>query len=130
DLADPEPPGAGQNGDEPVQLPVDEDFLEDLGPVALESAIMVMQRGAGQTADHPVEDPAREDLVPGVVPGALPAADDVEPLPPFEQFEEPGDLPRVVLQVGVEGEDDRAPGAAEPGGQGRGLAEVPAEAEG
>ena len=50
--------------------------------------------------------------------------------PCVELVEEAGDLGGVVLEVGVEGEDDVASGGLEAGGEGGGLAEVAAEADG
>ena len=65
--------------------------------------------------------------MPGVVPDLLVAADEVEPL--VELLDEPPDLGRVVLQVGVHRENDFTLGRPEPGGQGRRLPAVPSEPE-
>ena len=125
DLGDLEASLVGQDGDEAVELAVERDLVEDLAAIGLEAAVVVVELAAGQAADEPVEDPAGADLVPGVVPGPLPAADDVVPF--VELGQEPGDLGRVVLEVAVEGEDDRALRRPEARRERRGLAEVAAE---
>ena len=68
-----------------------------------------------------------QTLCQGSCRDLLPAADHVEALGQGRQ--EARDLVRVVLQVGVEGEDDLAAGGAEAGRQRGRLAEVAAEAD-
>src|SRR5262249_14299113 len=127
DLADLVAARGRQHRDEPVQLAVEPDLAEDLGPVAFHGAIVVVQVKPGEPAGPAVEDLARPDLVPGVVADLLPAADHVEAA--VQGGEEAGDLLRVVLQVGVEGEDDVAAGGPEAGRERGGLAEVAPEAD-
>src|SRR5262249_38839382 len=133
DLTDAEAAGGGEDGDEAVQLAVELDLAKDLGAVALHAAVVIVQLDISQPAHHAVEDPAGEDLVPGVTPDPLPPGDDVERLAVLaaliESGEEARDLRRVVLEVGVEREDDLTPGGTEARRQGRGLAEVSAEAQ-
>ena len=61
------------------------------------------------------------------MPDLLPAADHVEVV--LHLGQEPGDLVRIVLEVGVEGHHQLAAGLGEAGAQGRRLAEVAAEAD-
>ena len=68
-----------------------------------------------------------QDLVPRIVADLLPAADAVEPFVDLGQ--EAGDLARVVLQVGVERDDQVAAGGVEAGREGGRLAEIAAEAD-
>ena len=53
DLADAEAARRRQHGDEAVQLAVEPDLAEDLGPVAFHAAVVVVQPDAGQPADQP-----------------------------------------------------------------------------
>ncbi len=46
DLADAEAAGVGQHRDEPVQLAVDADLVEDLAAIGLEAAVVVVQPGS------------------------------------------------------------------------------------
>jgi hypothetical protein len=66
-------------------------------------------------------------LSSGVVALLLPAGDEVGA--GLDAGDEVGDHGGVVLEVGVEGEDDLAAHALEAGGEGRGLAEVAAEVD-
>src|SRR5207247_981093 len=71
DLADLEAARGREDRYEAVQFAVEADFAEDLGPVALHAAVVVVQADAGEPADHAVEDFAGEGLVPGVEAGFL-----------------------------------------------------------
>ena len=126
DFADAVSAAGGQHGHEAVQLAVEPHFAQHLAAVALHAAVVVVQFHARQAADHGVEDPRRQDLVPGIVADLLPAADDVEIV--FHGGQEPRDLVRIVLQVGVERHDHLAADQGEAGAQGGRLAEVAAEA--
>src|SRR5207244_2424624 len=46
----------GEHRDEAVQLAVEAQILEDLGPVSLQAAVEVVQPQARDAARHPVED--------------------------------------------------------------------------
>ena len=111
---------------EPMHLAVEADFLQDHGAVRLQSAPVVVELDSGQTADQPVGDAARQLPHHGrVAAPPAPAADDVEAT--TERLDEPGDVGRVVLSVGVQRKDDVSPREIEPGGHGRGLSEIPAQ---
>ncbi len=64
--------------------------------------------------------------MPRIVADLLPAAHDVAV--PFHHGEQPGDFARVVLQIGVEGDNEFAAGGAETGAERGRLAEIAAEA--
>src|SRR5262249_15486995 len=106
---------------------IETDLAEDLRSVALHAAVVVVQPDARETADEPVEDPARQHLVPRIITFALPTADDV--VLGGEGIQKAGDLGRVILQVGVHGEDGIAASVGETGGEGGRLAEVAAKAD-
>jgi hypothetical protein len=83
-----------------------------------------------QTRDaprHPVEDLRRDTPGERVAAPCLPAADQVEPL--VQLREQARNLGRVVLEVGVDGDDDVAVGVCEAGRERRRLAEVLAQAD-
>ena len=126
DLAHLPAAGGGQHGHEAMQLAVEAHFVEDFAAVALEAAVVVVQLHAGQPADEPVEDARRADLVPRIVADLLPAADAVEAAVDLGQ--EAGDFARIVLQVGIERDDQFARGRVKTGRESRRLAEIAAEA--
>jgi hypothetical protein len=109
-----------------VHLAVEAGALHHLRPVGLQGAAVVVDRGAGDPADQPVGghrgEAARDHLVLAVPP---PAADDVAAL--VEGREQQSEIPRVVLQVAVQGNDGQTPGAVEAGLEGRRLPVVAAE---
>src|SRR4029079_10841596 len=107
---------------------VDGDLGQDLPAVRLEAAVEVMEVDLGEAAGHPVEQERGEPLARRILPALLPAGDEVEVLL-LEDGEEAGDLLRVVLEVTIHGDDDRAARVVEAGAQGRGLAEVAAQAD-
>ena len=98
----------GERRDEAVELPVQADLLHHLPPVDLEARVEVVEPDAGQAARDPVEEPGRPGLGPRVLAVLLPARHEVEPV--LEAGEELRDLGGIVLEVGVEGDDDRPPG--------------------
>ena len=110
DLGDGEPLHLDERRQEPVH-PVEE--LQVLDALASERAIGaagVTDRVVRQLVPHPVRDARRRDAdraVSLISRRGPRAADTVEPL---EGFEEPGEIARVVLQVGVEGDQVRAAG--------------------
>ena len=125
-LAHAETAGGGQHRHEAVQFAVQPHLGEHLAAITFHAAVVVVQTDAGEPADQPVEDARGQHLVPGIVAHLLPAADDVAVS--FHRGQEPRDLARVVLQVGVERHDQFAAGGAEAGAQRRRLAEIPAKA--
>ena len=119
------PAGNGRN--EAVQLAVEPDVLQHFVAVGFERAAIVVQGDAGDTGDERVGDARRQSARErGILTLHAPAADHVVAFANFG--EQQADVGRVVLQIGVNGHDDRAARAVEAGGEGRGLAEVAAEA--
>src|SRR5690606_31533407 len=116
-----------QQRDVAVELAVDADAADDLGPVRLDAAVEVVERDAREPAGDGVEEPARDRLFQRVVPLPLPAGDEVGA--GFELLDHGRELGGVVLEVGVEGGDVAAAGAGEAGGERGALSVVAPEAD-
>ena len=67
DFRDPKAASVSQDRDKPVQLAIDADLPQDLFPVNLEPAIMIVQATATHSADHPVEEAAGVNFVPRIM---------------------------------------------------------------
>lgn len=117
---------AQQGGKEAVHAGEDGQVLEKGSAEGLERAAGVDDRLVGDPVAHAVGDARRDPAHPVVLPPLPHAADDVEAV---DLGEEPRDVRRVVLQVGVQGDDDLAAGVAEAGVHRRRLAAVPALVE-
>ena len=124
-LGDPEAAPGGERRDEAMELPVEPELLDHLAPVDLEARVEVVEPDAGQEAGDPVEQPGRPGLGPRVLTLLLPARYQVEAV--LEAGEELRHLGGIVLEVGVQGDDDVSLRLAEAHGQGGGLAEVASE---
>jgi len=124
-LAHTKPTGLGQNRHKAVQLAVQPHLVEHLAAIALHAAVVIVEDDPGRDPHHPVERPRRQHLGPGIVADLLPAADHVHAL--VHSGQEAGDFVGVVLEVGVQGEDQLAAGVGKPSAQGRRLPEVAAE---
>ena len=81
----------------------------------------------GGRGDDPVGEPRGDPLGDRVAAVLAPSADHVVSL--VELGDEPRDVGGIVLQVAVGRDDDLAAGVVEAGGEGGGLAEVPAQAQ-
>ena len=111
-----------------MHLAVEADVGDDLAAVGLERAAVVAEPDLGDPADEPVGELRRQPL--GEIPVLAllpPAADDVVSFADLGH-EERG-VGRVVLEVGVEGDDDLAVRVVESGRQGGRLPEVLPEAD-
>ena len=126
-FADAKAAGGGQHGHEAVQFAVELHLVEDLAPIALHAAVVVVQTTPVSRADQPVEQPRRPDLVPGIVADLLPTADDVAVF--LHLGQEAGISCGIVLKIGVEGHDQFAPRRGETGVQGGRFAEIAAKAD-
>ena len=93
----------------------------------LQRAAGVGDRPAGHGRAHGVADLGRDALHEAVLALGPPAADHVRA--GAVSRKKARDVGRVVLQVGVHGDDDPAPGGLEAGLEGRGLAAVGGEGE-
>ena len=116
-----------QNRNKAVQLAVETNLAGHLGPEEFQSAVMIMELEPHNGADRRVEDPAGVDLVPRIEPPSLPAIDDVETLAELRQH--PRNLSRVVLQIGVDHEDQIALGRTQTGCERGRFAEIATEAD-
>jgi hypothetical protein len=100
------------------------DAPQEFGAVDAQSAAGVGNGVARQPVAHAAGEARGRPAQPGVLPVGSDAADHVAVVEILQTIEEPGDVRRVVLQVGVEGDDDAAAGRAEARGQRRRLAGV------
>jgi len=110
-----------------VELAVDVELLHDLAAVGLETTVVIVKAHPCRSAHGGVPDAARQHFVPRVVAPALPSAHQVAAA--IQGLQEAGDLRRVILEIGVHRDDDFPAGSPEARIEGRGLAEVPAEAD-
>jgi molybdopterin molybdotransferase len=124
-LGDPEAAVVREHRQEPVQLAVDPQPVQHLGPVRLEPTVEVVQPQTRDAARRGVEDPREGTPEPGIPALCLPAGDEVEAL--VELRQKARNLGRIVLEVGVDGHDGVAARVREPGRKRGGLAEVPAQ---
>jgi hypothetical protein len=107
---------AGEQGDAP----------QEFSAVGAQGAAGVGDRFARQPVAYAAGDARGDPAKPGVLPFGAHAADHIVTV---QTVEKPGNVRRVVLQVGVEGDDEAAAGRAEACGQGRRLARVAAQAD-
>ncbi len=115
----------GQRGYEAMKLALQPDLVHDVGAVGLQAAVVIVQAHARRPAHDGVEHATRYEAPPGIVAFTLPAAHQIVALVEYRQ--QPRQLCRIVLQVGVHRHDGSALRCAEAGGQGGRLAEVPAQ---
>ncbi len=125
DLRDARAGLVGERGEEAVHLAVQPRLADDLRAVRLQRAAVVVQPHARDAPDQPVRDARRQSPRETVLPLLAPAGDDVVAL--VDLLEQGGDVGRVVLQVAVHRDDDRAARVVEAGGHRGRLSVVPAE---
>ena len=94
-LRDAEAPVVREHRHEAVELAVEPQAADHLGPVRLQPAVQVVQAQARTPAGDRVEDPRGERRAERIAPLRLPARDEVEAL--VELREQPRDLGGVVL---------------------------------
>ncbi len=109
-----------------MHLTVELEVLNDFAPIGFEGASVVVKGHAGDLADELVGQHGGKLAVDEWILAVFaPAADYVDSL--VIMLEEQGDVVRVVLEVGIEGDDDIAGRGVEAGAHGGGLAEVAAQ---
>ena len=121
--------GHGQQGrDEPVQAAELEGQVGGpLGAKGLEGAAGVADGFAQDAVAHGVGEAAADALGPDVLPADAIAAAEIAAFQPGDQR---GDVGRIVLAVGVEGDENLPARGAEAGEQGGALAGIYGEAHG
>jgi len=119
-FADARPVHAGEHRDEPVHFAVQSRIADDVGPVGLQRATVVMQSYPGHTANDPVGDARNQGAQPRVLAVLAPAADHVVAAL-LQNIAQTFDLFGRILPVAVQRHDDRGPGRPETGHQGGGL---------
>lgn len=120
-LGDPRSLQLEQRGQEAVHAVEQGDAAQEVGAVDAQGATDVGDRFVGQRVAHAGGDARGDPAQPGVLAIHADAADHVETV---KMVEKPRDVGRIVLQIGVEGDDDAAGCRAEARGQGRRLARV------
>src|SRR5205085_10054171 len=90
--------------------------------IAFEAAVMVVQPYAGENAHEPIENSRGADLMPRIVTHLFPAADAIQALIDFGQ--ETRNLAGIILQVGVERQNELATGDGKAGRQSRRLPKI------
>jgi hypothetical protein len=118
--------GVRQCRDEAMKLSVQPDLARHVVAVCFQAAVVVVQPDPGPPADDGVEYPAGQAPPPRVVAFTFPATDQVVAV--IERFEQPRQLRRVVLQVGVHGYDAVAARRPKTRRQRCGFAEVAPQA--
>src|SRR5262249_39554745 len=119
--------GAGECGNEAVQLAVELDFAEDFAAIGFESCTEVVEVDAAEFGHQPICGAARNlTHEPVIATGGAPAADSVVAL--FDFVEELGNLLGVVLKIAVHRYNDFAAGEIETGLKRGSLTEVAAKA--
>ena len=110
-----------------MHLAVEPDVVQHAAAVGLQRAAVVVQVDAGHDGDQAVGDAADQHSARLVLAVLPPARNDVVALGDLvQQF---GDVGGIVLQVGVDGDDDIAPGGIDAGHHGGRLAVVAAEVQ-
>ena len=111
-----------------MHFAVEAHALQDVAPVGFERAAVVVQADPRDAGNQPVGNHGGQPPVnPGVFAVLAPAGNHRRAIL-FHFFEQQGDVRRVVLQIGVQCDDDVLLGCVNAGGHCRRLAEVAAEA--
>ena len=79
-LGDAVTPVVGEHRDEPMQLAVEPQALDDLGAICLQTAVEIVQAEPGDATRHPVEDAGQGAARDRVAAMRFPARDEVEAL--------------------------------------------------
>ena len=111
-----------QYGNETMQFAVDLHLTSHLGAEQFQAAVVIVQVQSGQTADQPVEDFAGIDFVPWIEASLFPSVDDIEAR--VDLFQQHWEFRRIVLQIGVEHQNQITMSRLHAGRQSSRLAEV------
>jgi hypothetical protein len=112
-----------QRGKKAVHFAVKFEIFDDVLPVGLEGAAIVVKGDAGDFPDQVIGEPGGDFSGEKLVLSFFsPAADDVSALVDF--FDQSRDVGGIVLKIAVHGDDQVAPGMVEAGGHGGGLSEI------
>ena len=127
-LGNPRAAPSGQRRNEPVQIAIEADSLDDRRAIGLERRAEVVERYARQLRHQPVGQLRRQPARPEVVDALLsPPADDVVPV--VQLCEQRRNFLGRVLQVAVHRDDDVAGGRVESSREGGGLAVIPRQVD-
>jgi hypothetical protein len=117
-----------EHREEPVQLAVEPDVLQDLGAHRFQAAVHIVQAQTRDTAGDAVEDPRDEPAREGVASRGLPASDEVVAF--VELRQQGGDLRGIVLAIAVDRHDDVSLRLGEPRVERSCFPRVAAQADG
>jgi hypothetical protein len=122
-LGDARPFPDGVDRDETVHLAVETHVFEDLPPIRLELAAIIVQRHTEQGRDQPIGDDRGKAAAERVVlANNPPARDNIEAL--GELVEQARDVGGIILAVAVHRDDDVAAAVLNRRHQGGGVAEI------
>lgn len=114
---------AGDSRDEAVQLSIEFDVLDDFFAEGLQSAAVVVKLNPRDEGDKPIGNDGRQTAVEeSVFPLSPPTADDIVPL--FDFLDEKRKVVRIILQIGIQSDDNFPSSIVEAGRKRRGLAEI------
>jgi len=121
-------PGA-EGWNESVHFSIEADILQDIAAVGLQGAAIVMELNARNVGNQTIREHGREAAIDkGILPVFAPAAHD-SIVVRFHFFQQAGDINRIVLEIGIQGDNDIL-GCSVNAGCHRGrLAEIPAETD-
>ena len=116
----------GEHRQEPVHVPVKAHVLDDLAPVGLERTAEVVEGHTADRSDQEVRHVRRHaPREPEVVPLSAPPRHHIVRV--AESLEQPWNVAGIVLEVGVERDENRMARMGEPRREGGRLAEVLAQ---
>ena len=124
-LGDAEALPMGQHGDVAVQFSVQLEVLQHFPAVDFEAAVHVVQLDAGQGRDGEIGELGWQPLGHGVLSLCPPGDNQIIAI--LELGQQLGQLGRVVLKVGIHGDDDISPCPGKAGRHGRHLAKIAPE---
>jgi len=97
--------------------------LHDVPPVAFQGATVVAQVDTTNPTNQAIgQERGKDSGEPGILAVLSPAVHHVVAF--FELLHDAGDVLRIILEIGVQGNDDLSPGVIKSGGNGSGLPEV------
>ncbi|HEY2737328.1 MAG TPA: hypothetical protein VGK45_02925 [Thermoanaerobaculia bacterium] len=105
-----------QGGQEAVHAVEGRNAMQEFGAVGAQGAADIGDRFMRDPIADAVRDARRHPPQPTVLPAEADATDDITRM---ESLQEPGDVRRIVLQVGVESHHHGAASVAEAGGERR-----------
>jgi hypothetical protein len=126
-LTDPETCPMGEGRDVPVELAVDADAPDDFLSIRFQTTVHVVNGNTRHEGRYAVGEPGGDGFGNRIVPSFLPPGDKIISL--FERFDEGWDFSRIILKIGIHGDNDVAPSLMESDRQSGRFSEVSPEAD-